>query len=67
MKNPCKLCGFLKGGAPEGERYCRTCSSTLELTRPLRDQTERRKQKVHRSDDGVYTRWSLPYYLRWVR
>lgn len=62
--NPCRICGFQRGGADEGERYCKHCDGTLELTRPVRDQTERRR-KVRRTDEGVFTPWSLPFYLRW--
>lgn len=63
--NPCRLCGYQRGGAPVGERYCDSCDSNLEITRPVRDQTERRRKKVVRTDEGVFSRWALGYYVRW--
>ncbi len=64
MRMPCKLCGWTRGGAEIGERYCSQCDESLVVTRPLSDQTERRRRKVHRNDEGAFSPWALGFYLR---
>lgn len=48
----------------EGERYCRMCDSSLSLTLTPKQQAERRAKRVKRTDEGVFTPWSLRYWVR---
>jgi hypothetical protein len=62
--NPCRICGTSRGGAPEGERYCSKCEASLSMTLTPKQQAERRVKKVKRTDEGVFTPWSLRYWIR---
>lgn len=61
---PCKLCGWQRGGAMEDSRYCSKCDGSLSMTLTPKQQAERRLKKVKRTDEGVFTPWSLRYYRR---
>jgi hypothetical protein len=60
---PCGICGYLKGGAPEGERYCRPCEQSISLTLTPKQQAERRAKKMKRTDEGTFSPWSLRYWV----
>lgn len=63
MKEPCRICGFSRGGAMEGERYCRACDVSLSVTLTPKQQAERRTKRVKRTDEGVFTPWSIRYWV----